>query len=343
MCLCLHLNLCLYDDDDDDENDSNENDGDDDSKEDNDNEKDGNTKYVKIIHEDSNIIVIDKPSTIPVHPCGGYNFNSLCHILSDQHPTLKHHNLYNIHRLDRLTSGLTILTKNSHMAQVLGKCINDRDGCFKVYLARVKGCFPCQADLKNRLDVGSMEETQEKGEGKGEGEGEEGVCKDNVSSSSSLLLPLPCISNGEWTMDHIDNNGTSYKKGDTATTFWITNQKGENVTMTTSFNDVFQSRIDPTKLTHDGLALSSSSSSSSKSLPKPTEGEGEDGDEKGDEMKEKDMLWFNLACPCEIVCHKNGVCKAGNVNGKAAQTAFSVVHYDKETDSTIVLAKPLTG
>ena len=38
---------------------------------------------------------------------------------------------------------------------------------------------------------------------------------------------------------------------------------------------------------------------------------------------------------------ENLKCKAGN--GKAAQTSFAVVGYDEETDSTVVLAKPMTG
>jgi 23S rRNA-/tRNA-specific pseudouridylate synthase len=249
------------------------------------------TNYVTVIHEDEDIIVVDKPSTVPVHPCGGYNFNSLFHILSHQNPSLKG-KLHNIHRLDRLTSGLTIVAKNTEMAKALGKCINDRDECYKVYLARVKGCFPLNAPMDKRYPVQK---------------------ENNANESSSANYSSPRILNGEW---DIDDKGENYKKGEAATTFWITNNKGE-AHASLFLNDVFQSRIDVTKLTHDGFSSSST------------------------KEETENICWFNLACPCEITCHKNGICKAGN--GKAAQTSFTVVHYDKETDSTVVLAKPLTG
>jgi 23S rRNA-/tRNA-specific pseudouridylate synthase len=35
----------------------------------------------KIIHEDINLIVVDKPSSMPVHPCGNFKYNSLQWIL----------------------------------------------------------------------------------------------------------------------------------------------------------------------------------------------------------------------------------------------------------------------
>ena len=49
---------------------------------------------------------------------------------------------YIVHRLDRLTSGVTIIAKEPHVAKRLGKCITDRTSCQKIYLARVKGKFP---------------------------------------------------------------------------------------------------------------------------------------------------------------------------------------------------------
>lgn len=52
-------------------------------------------------------------------------------------------------------------------------------------------------------------------------------------------------------------------------------------------------------------------------------------------------LWLHLSCPCDVEDPKNGVCKAGM--GKAAETAFSVVYYDEHSDTTIVMAKPITG
>eukprot|EP00977_Amphora_coffeiformis_P007111 scaffold1552_cov175-Amphora_coffeaeformis.AAC.2 len=95
--------------------------------------------YVKIAAETDDIVAIDKPGTLPIHPCGGYHQNSLMKILEKEQ---KYGKLYTIHRLDRLTGGLVILGKTSQAAQAWGKAIQKREGCEKLYLARVKGNFP---------------------------------------------------------------------------------------------------------------------------------------------------------------------------------------------------------
>jgi tRNA pseudouridine synthase 9 len=99
--------------------------------------------WIKVVHEDDNVIAVDKPSTMPIHPCGGYNFNSLFHILAEQSPALKD-NLYTIHRLDRLTSGLTLIAKSPAVAATYSKCISDRT-CEKVRQARAH--IPKQTDV----------------------------------------------------------------------------------------------------------------------------------------------------------------------------------------------------
>ena len=99
------------------------------------------------------VVVVDKPGTMPVHPCGGYHQNCLMHLLQP-----KYGKLYTIHRLDRLTSGLVILAKSSQVAQRWGQAIMSRE-CEKVYLARVRGRFPSHATKEGspvpRLDVAS--------------------------------------------------------------------------------------------------------------------------------------------------------------------------------------------
>lgn len=92
--------------------------------------------YLKILQETEKVVVVDKPSTLPIHPCGGYHIQSLMSMLE---PTFG--KLYTIHRLDRLTSGLVILGKTTEIAKEWGTAIMDRN-CEKVYLARVAGKFP---------------------------------------------------------------------------------------------------------------------------------------------------------------------------------------------------------
>jgi 23S rRNA-/tRNA-specific pseudouridylate synthase len=83
-------------------------------------------------------VVIDKPSSIPVHPCGRYRQNSILFILSKEH-NLK--NLHSVHRLDRLTSGLLVLAKNKKEAARFSELMQNKE-IKKRYIALVHGAFP---------------------------------------------------------------------------------------------------------------------------------------------------------------------------------------------------------
>ncbi|CAK4080049.1 unnamed protein product [Aphanomyces euteiches] len=88
--------------------------------------------------ESDEIVLVNKPSTIPVHPCGAYRHNSLVFLLArdfNQHP------IFPVHRLDRLTSGLLVLAKSPEKAQVLSAQLLDRQ-VQKYYYAKVHGEFP---------------------------------------------------------------------------------------------------------------------------------------------------------------------------------------------------------
>jgi 23S rRNA-/tRNA-specific pseudouridylate synthase len=51
-----------------------------------------------VIFEDENLIAVDKPSSMPVHPCGNFKYNSLISILELEKG---YKNLKIVHRLDR--------------------------------------------------------------------------------------------------------------------------------------------------------------------------------------------------------------------------------------------------
>ncbi|KAM0347446.1 hypothetical protein ACHAPU_004967 [Fusarium lateritium] len=94
---------------------------------------------VQVIHEDEDMIVINKPAGVPVHPAGRYNFNSVVEIMkSDRGPAFLP---YLCNRLDRLTSGIMFIAKNPVAAEALGVKIKDRT-VRKEYIARVMGEFP---------------------------------------------------------------------------------------------------------------------------------------------------------------------------------------------------------
>lgn len=99
---------------------------------------------IPVIFEDDNLIVVDKPCGIPVHPTGGYYYNTLTELLKHSltaTTTNSITNLYPCHRLDKVTSGITVLAKNKQMANIIQTNIQTHN-MQKVYLARVHGKFP---------------------------------------------------------------------------------------------------------------------------------------------------------------------------------------------------------
>ncbi|KAH8685758.1 pseudouridine synthase [Tricladium varicosporioides] len=94
---------------------------------------------IAILHEDDDMIVINKPSGVPVHPAGRYNYNSVIEIMRAE----RGHswNPLPCNRLDRLTSGVMFIGKNPKAAEKLSLQIQDRT-VRKEYIARVKGDFP---------------------------------------------------------------------------------------------------------------------------------------------------------------------------------------------------------
>ncbi|KAM0521337.1 hypothetical protein ACHAPE_002817 [Trichoderma viride] len=94
---------------------------------------------IGIIHEDDDIIVINKPSGVPVHPAGRYNFNSVIEIMiADRGRDFLPHPC---NRLDRLTSGIMFIAKSVKSAEAMAMKIRGRT-VRKEYLARVVGHFP---------------------------------------------------------------------------------------------------------------------------------------------------------------------------------------------------------
>jgi tRNA pseudouridine synthase 9 len=94
---------------------------------------------IRVIHETDEMIVIDKPAGVPVHPAGRYNYNSVVEIMkAERHFSFKP---LPCNRLDRLTSGVMFIGKTSKEAEVISEKLRGRT-MRKEYVARVKGRFP---------------------------------------------------------------------------------------------------------------------------------------------------------------------------------------------------------
>ncbi|KAJ3030878.1 RNA pseudouridylate synthase domain containing protein 2, partial [Rhizophlyctis rosea] len=85
------------------------------------------------------IVVISKPSSIPIHPTGRYHHNTLLHILRHDYPEITE--LYPVNRIDRLTSGICLMARKKAACTLLMNDMQKRQ-VDKHYLARVRGEFP---------------------------------------------------------------------------------------------------------------------------------------------------------------------------------------------------------
>lgn len=94
---------------------------------------------IGIVHEDNDMIVINKPAGVPVHPAGRYNYNSIIEIMRAERGLTT--NPLPCNRLDRLTSGIMFIGKNPRAAEKMSLQIQDRH-VKKEYVARVIGEFP---------------------------------------------------------------------------------------------------------------------------------------------------------------------------------------------------------
>lgn len=96
---------------------------------------------LNIIHEDEEIIVIDKPAGLVVHPGAGNPNNTLVNALLFHHPAAEDLPRAGIvHRLDKDTSGLMVIAKTLASHNALVKAIQNRE-VKRHYIAIVNGQF----------------------------------------------------------------------------------------------------------------------------------------------------------------------------------------------------------
>jgi 23S rRNA pseudouridine1911/1915/1917 synthase len=97
---------------------------------------------LSILHEDVDLIVIDKPAGLVVHPGAGHRGGTLVNALLHHSPNLSgiggKERPGIVHRLDKDTSGCLVVAKNDAAHQSLVKQFADRT-VDKIYLALVAG------------------------------------------------------------------------------------------------------------------------------------------------------------------------------------------------------------
>ncbi|XP_041455643.1 RNA pseudouridylate synthase domain-containing protein 2-like [Lytechinus variegatus] len=93
---------------------------------------------IQVIAETQDYLVINKPSSIPVHPCGKYRHNTIVFILGKEYGFK---GLHTIHRLDRLTSGILLFARTLEVSHRLDAYVRDRE-LEKTYVCKTQGEFP---------------------------------------------------------------------------------------------------------------------------------------------------------------------------------------------------------
>ena len=95
-----------------------------------------------IIYEDEDLMVIDKPADMPVHPSIGNYENTLANAVAWYFQQQNIPFVFRcINRLDRDTTGLLIIAKNALSGAILSQMMKDRQ-IRRTYLAIVKGIPP---------------------------------------------------------------------------------------------------------------------------------------------------------------------------------------------------------
>lgn len=97
---------------------------------------------LRILHEDADLVVLDKPAGMVVHPAAGHEsgtlVNALLHHINDLSGVGGELRPGIVHRLDRGTSGVMVVAKNDRAHQELSRQFHDRE-VEKEYVALVWG------------------------------------------------------------------------------------------------------------------------------------------------------------------------------------------------------------
>jgi 23S rRNA pseudouridine1911/1915/1917 synthase len=96
-----------------------------------------------IVYEDNDLLVVDKPAGLTVHPAPGHPSHTLVNAVLAHCPDLEINGSVRpgiVHRLDKNTSGLIIVAKNDTAHRDLSDQIKTRS-VIKRYLVLVEGCL----------------------------------------------------------------------------------------------------------------------------------------------------------------------------------------------------------
>ena len=113
-------------------------------------------KNLEILHEDHDIIVVNKPAGLVVHRAPGYPDGTLCDLLLERYPEMAGVGSVErpgvVHRLDRETSGVMVFARTQRAYLVLRCVFESHEAVKKTYLAVLHGALkPATGTLKTLI------------------------------------------------------------------------------------------------------------------------------------------------------------------------------------------------
>ncbi len=113
-----------------------------------------------ILHEDQDLVVVDKPAPLPMHASGRFHRNTLTYLLNQvYYPEI----LRPLHRLDANTTGVVLLGRRREVARRL-QPLFEQGQVEKTYLARVQGIpasgsFSCELPIARQASRSGSRQT----------------------------------------------------------------------------------------------------------------------------------------------------------------------------------------
>jgi 23S rRNA pseudouridine1911/1915/1917 synthase len=94
-----------------------------------------------VLHQDTAVLLVDKPAGLPMHPTATYHKHTLSYLLRQRYEPLGEFVPRIAHRLDRETSGVVVCARNLSAERLLKKAF-ERHQIDKSYLAIIQGELP---------------------------------------------------------------------------------------------------------------------------------------------------------------------------------------------------------
>ena len=144
---------------------------------------------IKLIYNDVDLLVLNKPSPLPVHASGRFLRNTLISILEIALPT---ENFKLVHRIDANTTGIIVLAKNKAAANHIQQQFENKT-IKKQYVALVEGIVEAdflnmEASIGNDVLVGGARSIDSNGKSS---KTEIEVTERRVESNTTLLKVIP--------------------------------------------------------------------------------------------------------------------------------------------------------